>query len=134
MNVTDARAAAVRALEELPQPIHDALERVTVRVLEHPPPRVPSDVKAIFVGRQQVGGPDDADDDDDDTDAGEHYDVGDGGEIELVAVGGGALAEGVIYLVAGNLTDPGDLETALYHEISHALGTDEAGAEELGLG
>jgi hypothetical protein len=134
VTITGVRSAAVQALAELPQPIHDALEHVVLRVVDDPPPQVPSDVKAIFLGVQQVSGPDEADSDDEDGDAGPHYDLGDDGELEVVAVGGGALADGEIVLVAGNLADPDDVETALYHEISHALGLDEAGAEELGLG
>ena len=131
--MTDARRAAENVLTELPQQVHDALEHVSLRVVEHPPAGVPSDVKGIFMGRQQVGPPDDADGDDDDADAGEWYDVAAGGDLELVGVGGGLLAEGVIYLVARNLNDPGDLEATAYHEIAHALGEDEEGTAALGL-
>jgi predicted Zn-dependent protease with MMP-like domain len=131
VTVTDARRAADKMLAELPQQVHDALEHVSMRVVDHPPAGVPSDVKGIFLGRQQVGPPDDAEDDD--GDAGEWYDVGAGGDLELVGVGGGLLAEGVIYLVARNLADAGDLESVAYHEIAHALGESEEGTAALGL-
>jgi hypothetical protein len=134
VTVTEARTAAAALLAELPQPIHDALERVALHVVDRPPAEVPSDVKGIFVGRQRVGGPLEADDDNDDADAGEWFDVGPSGDLELVGVGGGSPAEGAIYLVAPNLADADDLQLTALHEITHALGDDEQGADDLGLG
>lgn len=134
MTVTEARTAAAALLAELPQPIHDALEHVTLRVVDRPPAEVPSDVKGIFLGTQRVGPPLDADDDDDDNDAGEWYDFGPNGEIELVGVGGGEPARGTIYLVAPNLESDEDLQLVGMHEIEHALGGSEQDADDLGVG
>jgi predicted Zn-dependent protease with MMP-like domain len=53
----------------------------------------------------------------------------DDGEEELVT-----LPEGVILLVAENLTDEVEAAQTLLHETGHALGLDEAGVEALGLG
>lgn len=133
VTVTEARAAAAGVLAELLQPIHDALEHVTVRVVDRPPAGVPSDVKGIFLGQQAISPPDDVEDDDDGG-AGDWWDIGPSGDLELVAVGGGEPARGTIYLVAPNLADRTDLEHTAYHEISHALGESEDGADDLGLG
>lgn len=129
MTVESVRAAAARFLEELPQQVHDALEAVTVQVLDGPPPGCPADVKAIFTGQQQQGDPDD----DEDCDAGAWYDINDQGELELVAVGGCVPARGVIALVAPNLFSEDEVHIALAHETGHALGMDEDDVAELGL-
>lgn len=132
MTVSEARAAAAAALAELPQQVHDALEHVSVRVVDFPPEGIPSDVKGIFLGQQQKGDPD-ADDDDDQ--AGEWYDVDPENPDELVEAefGGYAPARGQIVIVAGNLLDADDVARTLYHETGHALGMSEEDVAELGL-
>jgi hypothetical protein len=129
MPVQLVKAVAAAFLHELPQQVHDSLEGVSVQIVVDPPPGVPSNVKAMFVGRQQMGDPED----DDDCDAGAWFDYGPTGELEMVEHGGVLLAEGTIYLLARNLETPDDAKIALAHETGHALGLDEAEVAELGL-
>ena len=129
MSVARVKAAAEAFLHELPQQVHDSLEGVSVQIVVDPPPGVPSDVKAIFVGRQQKGDPED----DDDCDAGSWFDYGPDGELEVVEHGGVLPAEGVIFLLVRNLESTDDAQIALAHEAGHALGMDEAEVAELGL-
>lgn len=130
MNVASCRAAVARFLEELPQQVHDALESVTVQVVERVPPGHPPDVKGIFIGRPQAGDPED----DDDCDAGEWYDYDpETGQLELAEHGGVVPAEGTIVLVASNLANDNDVQLCLAHETGHALGLDEWEVAELGL-
>lgn len=135
MTLTDAHTMAAALLEDLPQQIHDALERVDVQVVDLPPPGVPSDAKAIFLGHQQEGSDGELEEDDD-ADAGDWYDIDpeDPDELVLVDHVGMRPAEGTIVLVSSNLADAEDLEIALYHEMGHALGMDEQEVAELGLG
>jgi calcineurin-like phosphoesterase family protein len=107
MTLLEVRAAAAAALKQLHQPTHDALEHVEVLVMERPPAQVRSDAKAYFYGHQQEV---DEEDEDDVT-----------------------PARGQIVLIAGNLESVEEVERAVYHEISHALGGTEWDNVELGL-
>lgn len=128
MTVDQVRAAADHWLEELPQHVHDALELVTVQVVDEPPADRP-DARAIFIGQQQQGDPEDCDD----HDAGAWYDFNAQGELELLMLGDAVPARGVIVLVAPNLASPDEAWIALAHETGHALGMDEDEVAELGL-
>lgn len=110
MQLLEARDAVAELLGELPRQVHDMLEHVSCQVLDRPPSTEPPDTKAMFVGRQQLGAPEDGDDDD---------------EIEP--------AHGTILLFSENLAGWVQAQMAVMHEIAHALGLDENDVAELGL-
>lgn len=79
-----------------------------------PAPNIPDDTKGMFLG-EPMESEEDKDEEGEDT--------------ETVS-----LPEGFIILVAANLADEKEAAIVLLHEVGHALGLDEAGVAQLGLG
>lgn len=131
MLLREAHAHAAAFLAELPQPVHDTLEHVTVAVLATTPPHIRTDAKGLFVGVPQSATAEE-EEADDDGGCGPVYDVDAAGEL-VEAEGSPAQARGQILLFAANLASPEDLERTVCHEIGHALGLDEWDVAELGL-
>lgn len=108
MLLRQARDVAVQVLAGLPQQIHDALELVTLELVDQPPPGVRSDARGYFEGMQQI-----APDEDEDSD--------------------GVPAIGKIVICARNVATAAELEVCIMHEVGHALGCSEEDNECLGL-
>jgi predicted Zn-dependent protease with MMP-like domain len=128
MTVEECKAIAADVLGELPQKVHDALERVTLHVLDAPPEGEPADARGAFVGQQAA-------EDDLGEEDGAFFDVDtDTGDLFQATDMGSCIAAGDVFLFASNLKSADDVERALYHEIAHALGEDENDAALLGVG
>jgi predicted Zn-dependent protease with MMP-like domain len=127
MTVAQAREHVAALLAELPQEVHDALENVIIHVVENAPSEVP-DAKAVFDGEPLAGGQDDEDDD------GPYYDLDeDGSPVRALDIGTLQPAKGQIVLFASNLRSPDEVQAAILHEMSHALGEDEDDVFLLGV-